>query len=195
MSAFFKIAFTDAVRALQERNGSRTSYARIERSEADASLGSEEVDFIESRDSFYIATVNSDGWPYIQHRGGQRGFLRAIDSTHLAFADFGGNRQYLTVGNLQTNDRVALFLMDYPTRTRLKILAHAGVISCDSDPELAMALSPEEYRAKVERIFLLQVVGYNWNCAQHITPRYTLEDFELMTPSSNTEDREIALEP
>ena len=179
MPGFPKVAFTDAVKALQERYGSRASYARKEATEGDVDLTQEETAFIESRDSFYMATINSDGWPYIQHRGGPRGFLRVIDSKHLAFADYVGNRQYISAGNIATDDRVALFLMDYPHQERLKIFAHMRTISAEEDPELAAVLAPPPgYRAKVERIFLLEIVGWDWNCPQHITPRYTLEELE-----------------
>lgn len=180
MPGFSKIAFTDAVRALQERYGSRASYARVEAREGDdVSLGTEEIDFIESRDSFYLGSVTSDGWPYVQHRGGPRGFLKAIDATHLAFADFGGNRQYISLGNLATNDRVSLFLMDYPTRTRFKVLARARVVDPADDAGLAAKLAPPDgYRGKVERIFVLEIAAWDWNCPQHITPRYTAEEIE-----------------
>ncbi|MBV8637830.1 MAG: pyridoxamine 5'-phosphate oxidase family protein [Candidatus Eremiobacteraeota bacterium] len=169
MPGFARVAFTDAVRALQERYGSRTSYAKMEsRESGDVSLGADEMAFIESRDSFYMASVSSDGWPYVQHRGGPRGFLRAIDATHLEFADYGGNRQYITTGNIANNDRVALFLMDYPSRSRLKILAH--VTRKDH--------TAQEGRTRIERVFELAVVAWDWNCPQHITPRYTIEEIK-----------------
>jgi len=180
MPGFGKIAFTNAVRALQERYGSRASYERMESREGgDVSLSADEIDFIGSRDSFYLASVTSDGWPYIQHRGGVKGFLHVLDATHLAFADLAGNKQYISTGNIQTDDRVALFLMDYPARVRLKILAHARVLETTASPELASSLAPPQgYRGKVERIFILEVAAWDWNCPQHITPRYTLAELE-----------------
>ena len=175
MPGFGKIAFTQAVRQHQERAGSRASYARMESKEQSVELGPEEIAFIESRDSFYIASVNSEGWPYMQHRGGPRGFIRAADSLHLEFADYGGNRQYITAGNLDTNDRVALFFMDYPSRTRLKVLGHARF-----EPKPDGMRPPDGYRAKIERIMRIEVAAWDWNCPQHITPRYTIEEIEAM---------------
>jgi len=140
-------------------------------------LTSDEIAFIAARDSFYMATVNSDGWPYIQHRGGPVGFLRLLDPQTLGFADFKGNRQLLSTGNLAANSRVALFLMDYPNRTRLKILGHARVIDAKKDPELTEKLTPPtNLRGKVERLFLINVIGFDWNCPQYITPRYTEDE-------------------
>lgn len=141
-----------------------------------------EREMIESRDSFYLATVNADGWPYLQHRGGPPGFLRVLDEHHLGFADLRGNRQLLSTGNLATNDRVALFLVDYPQRVRLKIAGRARVIDARDDPDLASRLAPEPLskRSKVERLFLIEVVGFDWNCPQHLTPRYTLAEIEAL---------------
>jgi len=137
-------------------------------------LGAEEAEFIARRDSIYMATVTSDGWPYIQHRGGPTGFLKVLDDQTLGFADFKGNRQLVSTGNLAASDRVSLFLMDYPRRERLKILGHARVIDARADSALADELTPtRELRPKVERLFLIKVVSFDWNCPQHITPRYT----------------------
>jgi predicted pyridoxine 5'-phosphate oxidase superfamily flavin-nucleotide-binding protein len=174
---FAEIAFTARVREEQERLGSRRQYERIERlgSEGDR-LGPEERAFIESRDSMYLATVSETGWPYVQHRGGPKGFLRALDEQTLGFADFRGNRQYITLGNLRTDDRVALLLMDYPQRARLKILGRAEVTEREAGPELAARLAAPGYRAVVERSVLIHVAGFDWNCQQHITPRWTEEE-------------------
>ncbi len=141
-------------------------------------LTSEEVDFIQARDSFYMATINADGWPYIQHRGGLPGFLRVLDSQQLAFADCRGNRQLLSTGNLATNDRVALFLMDYPQRIRLKILGHARVEDARQHPELVQQLAEPEAHRIVERLFFIKVVAFDWNCPKYITPRYTAAEVE-----------------
>jgi len=141
-------------------------------------LTEDEISFIESRDSFYMATVNADGWPYIQHRGGPQGFLHVMDASHLAFADFRGNRQLLTTGNLAGSDKVALFLMDYPNRTRLKILGHARVVDAREHPELVPKLGDSASRAVVERLFFIDVLSYDWNCPQHITQRFTLDQVQ-----------------
>ena len=142
-------------------------------------LGAQEEVFIQRRDSFYMATTNSDGWPYLQHRGGPAGFLRVLGPHQLGFADFKGNRQMLTTGNLDGNDRVALFLMDYPNRERQKILGHARVLDAREHAALADQLSPTpELRSKIERVFLIEVVSFDWNCPQYITPRYTEAEME-----------------
>ena len=142
-------------------------------------LTDDERTFIAERDSFYLGTISESGWPYIQHRGGPKGFLRLLDAQTLAFADLGGNRQLLSTGNLATNDRVALFLMDYPRRERLKILGHARVLDAKEHPELLPQVLPDGIAAEdVERIFVIDVLSYDWNCSQHITPRYTAAEVE-----------------
>lgn len=176
---FAEIAFTDNVRQLQEINGSRRSYARMEEGDETNSLLSErESAFIEARDSFYMATVSETGWPYMQHRGGPAGFMRVIDEKTLAFPDFGGNRQFVSAGNLTNDDRVSLFFMDYPNRARLKLL---GRVRVTDDPEILEQLSLPDYRAQIDRGFLIDVVAFDWNCPQHITPRYTEDDVDAMT--------------
>ncbi|MCU0792345.1 MAG: pyridoxamine 5'-phosphate oxidase family protein [Opitutaceae bacterium] len=138
------------------------------------SLGPDEADFIAACDSFYLASVNPEGWPYLQHRGGPPGFFHVLDPRTLAFADLRGNRQLLTVGHLATEDRVALFLMDYPQRRRLKLLGHASTHSLAEDPALAARLAPAGIpTAHVERYVRIRVVGFDWNCPKYITPRYT----------------------
>lgn len=132
-----------------------------------------EAAFIAERDSFYMASVSETGWPYVQYRGGPPGFLKVIDQTTLAFADFRGNRQYISVGNLDANDRVALILVDYPRRARLKILAHAERLALDAEPGLLERVSTLGYRATPERIFKLKLAAFDWNCPQHIVPRFT----------------------
>jgi len=136
-------------------------------------LTPEEADFIARRDSFYVATITSHGWPYLQHRGGRPGFLKVLGPHSLGFADYQGNRQLLSTGNLAANSRVALFLMDYPQRERLKILGHATVKDAREHPELIARLADEPDRKIVERIFLIDVVSFDWNCPKYITPRYT----------------------
>lgn len=136
-------------------------------------LTEDEIAFIATRDSFYLATVAGNGWPYIQHRGGNRGFLKVIGENQLAFADYRGNRQLISTGNLASNDRVALFLMDYPLRTRLKIMGHARVLDAREHSELARQLADPAVQKIVERIFQIEVVSFDWNCPTFITPRYT----------------------
>jgi predicted pyridoxine 5'-phosphate oxidase superfamily flavin-nucleotide-binding protein len=169
--------FSDPVKDLQERFGSRKQYERLASSGlGEQELGLQEVEFIAARNSFYMATVTPDGWPYLQHRGGAAGFLKVVDERTLAFADYSGNKQYISAGNLTVNDRFALFLMDYPNRTRLKIIGTARWIEPGEMPDLDARVKPEYARTRVERIFLLHVVGFDWNCSQHITPRYTLDE-------------------
>ncbi|MEL6723499.1 MAG: pyridoxamine 5'-phosphate oxidase family protein [Pseudomonadota bacterium] len=172
MKHFGDIAFTDHVKAEQEAHGSREMYAGMTARPAPNGLGEREVMFISVRDSFYMATVSEDGWPYIQHRGGPRGFLKVLSETEIGFADYRGNRQYVSIGNLQTERRVSLFLMDYPNRARLKLLGHAKVQEADANPELAAELAIEG-QGKVERLFTIQVDAFDWNCPQFITPRFS----------------------
>ena len=172
-----QLVLTPAVQAAQEHYfGKRQSVA--EAPERDP-FTNDEATFIASRDSFYMATTNADGWPYVQHRGGPSGFLKVLGPHQLGFADFKGNRQVLTTGNLDGNDRVALFLMDYPNRERLKILGHARVLDAREHAALADQLTPTpELRSKIERLFLIDVVSYDWNCPQYITPRFTEAEIE-----------------
>ena len=171
---FGALMFTPHVKALQEEEGSRESYARFEEPDAPARdrLEERETGFIAARDSFYMATVSETGWPYVQHRGGPPGFLKVLDDRTLGFADYRGNKQYVSVGNLATDDRVSLFLMDYPNQRRLKLLGHARAIDAASDPALLARLQ-DHYPAKVERGVIIALEGFDWNCPQHITPRFT----------------------
>lgn len=167
--------FTEKSRALQEADGSRATYARMEEG-ADGTpdaITEKEADFIAARDSFYLASVTSEGWPYVQHRGGPAGFLRVLSGNQLGFADYRGNRQHVSTANLIEEPRVSLFLMDYPNRRRLKILGRARIVTTGADPSLTASLMPDGYKAAPERAYLIDVVGYDWNCPQHITPRFT----------------------
>jgi len=176
---FMQIMLTPAVQAAEERYFGK--HQSVENAPERDLLTAAEADFIARRDSFYMATVNPDDWPYVQHRGGPPGFLKVLGPHLLGFADFKGNRQLLTTGHLEGNDRTALFLMDYPNRRRLKILGHARVLDAREDLELAERLSPSaELRGKVERLFLVDVVSYDWNCPQYITPRYTESEIEKL---------------
>jgi len=138
-----------------------------------------EVSFIESRDSLFMASVGADGWPYVQHRGGPKGFIRIIDSNSFGFADYSGNRQYISVGNIQYNDKVCLFLIDYPTQQRLKIWATAKISDVDENLDLFSKLNVPGYDAVVERLMTFKVQAFDWNCPQHITPRYTGEEISI----------------
>ena len=181
---FAEIAFTDTVKQVQEAMGSRRSYARLEGAEAplNHALGPDEAAFIAARDSFYMASVSEAGWPYIQHRGGPPGFVRVLDANTIGFADFRGNRQYITVGNVMKDDRVSLFFMDYPNKTRLKILGHARLVDLAEASTLARLELPD-YGARVERGFLITIEAFDWNCPQHITPRFTLAEIEGAVPA------------
>ena len=178
---FLKLAVTDSVRKAQEHYFGRSQpiAGALERD----ALTEEEITFIQARDSFYVATSSENGWPYIQHRGGRAGFLRVLNPQTLAFADYRGNRQMLSTGNLAANSRVALFLMDYPQRTRLKILGHARVEDARQHPDLVQQLAEPDVQRIVERLFLIEIVSFDWNCPKYITPRYTVEEIEeLVAP-------------
>ncbi len=175
---FTKIAFTAAVKALQTRYGSRENYARLENGFANNTVTPAIAEFITARDSFYMGTVNSNGWPYIQFRGGSQGFLKVLDEYTLGFADFQGNLQYISTGNLSENDRVFLFLMDYAHKRRLKIWGRAAVV--EGDLELLKQLVDPEYPAKVERAILIHIAGWDWNCPQHIPIRYSEAEVKAM---------------
>ncbi len=178
---FLKHTVTDSVRKAQEHYFG--SSPRITGSPERDALTEDETTFIRGRDSFYVATVNENGWPYIQHRGGRAGFLRVLNPHTLAFADYRGNRQMLSTGNLAANDRVALFLMDYPQRTRLKILGHARVEDARQHPDLVKNLAEPDVHGIVERLFFIEVLSFDWNCPKYITPRYTAEEIqELVGP-------------
>lgn len=188
---FFDTVFTPAVRAAQEANGSRSTYASMEGATGPDRLGPREIGFIAERDSFYFASVTETGWPYVQHRGGPPGFVKRLDERTLAFADFRGNRQYVSLGNASAADRVALFFMDYPNRARLKLLGHMRAVDIDAHPELGATLKDPEYKARIERAFVITVEAYDWNCPQHITPRYTLAELEPMLAGLRTRIAEL----
>ena len=179
---FAEIAFTPTVRKIQEQLGSRKAYSRLE-GEAEPlnhTLTEVESSFIAERNSLYMATVGETGWPYIQHRGGPAGFVRVLDESTIGFADFRGNRQYVSVGNLTGNDRVSLFFMDYPNKTRLKLFGKSRIIGLEEQETLSRLEVPD-YRARVERGFLIKVESFDWNCPQHITERYTMEEVGAAT--------------
>lgn len=178
--AFANIAFTPHVRAVQVRMGSRDAYRSAEQGEPETvALGSHEIEFISARDSFYQGSVGENGWPYVQHRGGPAGFLKVLDARTIGYADFAGNRQYISVGNLDGDDRVSLFLMDYAAQRRLKIWGRALLIGEDTEPALIARLEDLDYRARVERGVVITVEAFDWNCPKYITPRFT--EHELKT--------------
>jgi ferredoxin-NADP reductase/predicted pyridoxine 5'-phosphate oxidase superfamily flavin-nucleotide-binding protein len=175
---FAQIAFTPTVRAIQESAGSRASYSAMdEGADYNHELTDREAEFIGARDSFYVASIGETGWPYLQHRGGPAGFMKVLDSRTIGFADYSGNRQYVSTGNFATDDRVALFFMDYPNRRRLKMLGRVGVVGVDQ-PGVLARLEDADYPAQVERGFIIQVEAFDWNCPQHITPRFTAAEVE-----------------
>lgn len=178
---FACIAFTPDVQAAQARMGSRLAYHQAEIGAVeDPALGPAEIAFITARDSFYQATVGSNGWPYVQHRGGPAGFLKVLDAHTLGYADFSGNRQYISVGNLAGDKRVSLFLMDYPQQRRLKIWGRARLVEEEAEPELLAQLESPHYRARVERGVVITVEAFDWNCPKYITPRYTEAEIQAM---------------
>ena len=197
MSArFFEIAFTPAVEQQQERNGSRANYARSASSHAPGDpvgdrLGSDEVAFVRERDSFYIASVSETGWPYLQHRGGPKGFLKVLDAGTLGFADYRGNRQYVSAGNLAGNDRVALILVDYANRSRLKVLGRARRINLADDSDLTRSLHDRGYGARAEAGVVIRVEAFDWNCPQHITPRYSEAELAPLIEPMQARIREL----
>ena len=175
-NTFHQILNTESVERAQERSYGRPSFARASGLPVDG-MGSDEREFIAARDSFYMASVGEGGWPYVQHRGGPKGFLRVLDDNRLAFADYSGNRHLFSAGNVSATGRVALFLMDYAARERLKIIGRASI----RDPDQAedwLLQAPKPERARVERVFLIEVVGFDWNCPKFITPRFTADEVE-----------------
>jgi predicted pyridoxine 5'-phosphate oxidase superfamily flavin-nucleotide-binding protein len=177
---YLDLASTPSVKAAQLANGSAAMWADLQGRRESNRLTEAETQFIAARDSFYMATVSEDGWPYMQHRGGPTGFLRVLDDRTLAFADFRGNRQYISLGNLSANDRASLFLMDYPHRRRLKIYAHMEARDLSADPDLAAKLMTPGYKGRPERALLAHVEAFDWNCPQHITPRFTEAELDTI---------------
>lgn len=181
---YAKIAFTETVRQVQREHNSRNGYASMDQGEDyNYLLSQNEAEFIHSRDSFYMASVSETDWPYLQHRGGPKGFMQVIDESTLGFADYSGNRQYVSTGNFRNNDRVALFFMDYPNRRRLKMLGRIELVDNThwelmAKLEEASAGKEGRYRAAVERGFIVHIEAFDWNCPQHITPRFSEDEIE-----------------
>ena len=185
MKTFAEIAFTPAVKALQEAHGSRAAYARVQADSGPGEgLGPRETTFLANADSFYMATVGESGWPYVQHRGGPRGFLKVISPTRIAFADFRGNRQYVSAGNASRDSRASIIVVDYATQRRLKLLGRLRFEDVGAaDPELVFAVELPDYRARVEHVVVIAVEAFDWNCPQHITQRFTLAEIDAMSKS------------
>ena len=181
---FTSLAFTDTVKAEQEHYGSRLSYQRLEHREK-YKIGPGEKQFISERDGFYLSTVGENGWPYVQFRGGPIGFLRIIDEETLAYADFKGNMQYISTGNIKSTKKASLILLDYATRTRLKLWAESEILLADEHPDLLEKVSVPDYQAKIERIVIFKIKGFDWNCPQHITPKFTLAQIKELVQNNN----------
>lgn len=174
---FMEFAFNDSVRKVQEKYGTRAPYEKMEtKMEFRNKLTWREKGYIKNRDSFYISSVGENGWPYMQFRGGPKGFLKVLDNDVLAYVDFKGNGQYISAGNINATKKTVLFLMDYTQQQRLKIWAEAEALHAADHPELQAKLEMPDYEATVERIFIFKVQAFDWNCPQHITPRYTKEE-------------------
>lgn len=187
---YLNLLFTEGARAAQAAAGSRKAYARADDAPDQPDvLGMRELEFIAARDTMYMATAGKDGWPYLQHRGGPPGFVKVLSDRRLGFADFRGNRQFISLGNLALDGRVSLFFMDYVNRARLKLIGRMRAVSLADAPELQAALVDEDYGAVVERGLVIDVEAFDWNCPQHITPRYTLAELE---PALDTLKRRIA---
>lgn len=191
-NAFATISFTESVKEAQRRYGSRENNRGFElKDDPRNDLGSLEADFIQARDSFYMATISENDWPYVQHRGGPIGFLRVLDKRTIGFADFSGNRQYISVGNLNANARTSLILMDYPNRRRLKIWGTTRIVHEADEPELVARLVMPDYRARVERGIVIQVEAIDWNCPQHITPRYSEAEVDYVLQPLIEENKKL----
>jgi uncharacterized protein len=175
---FADMLFSEPVKAIQSEMNSRANFTKWEeREDFNNHIDQRVAAFVAARDSFYLGSVSPDGWPYVQHRGGPVGFLKVLDDKHLGFADYSGNRQYISAGNFSVNDRVSLFLMDYPNQRRLKILGHITQLD-SANTELMERLSDPEYPARIERAYVITVAAFDWNCSQHITPRFDSSTIE-----------------
>lgn len=173
-----ELAFSDAIKEIQEKKGSRNSYARMEKMSYTDGLSEQEMAFIESQDSFYMASYGENEFPYIQHRGGPQGFVKIIDANTIGIVDFVGNRQYISAGNISKNPKVAIIMVSYPQRARLKIYAEAQILDVEGNSELYEKLKPEDYKFKPEQMMVFKIKAYDWNCPQHITPRYTVAEIK-----------------
>lgn len=192
MENYASLMFTEKVRALQEEAGTRALYAEKYPERTKTAIGTDERDFLESRRTIYLASVSETGWPYVQHRGGPLGFLKVLDDQTFGFADYRGNRQFISQGNLANDNRVSVFAIDYPRRARLKLQGHATMVDATDAPELAEQLATED-GGRVERVVSIRVVAFDWNCPQYITPRFDEDEMTaLITPHLAARDRAIS---
>lgn len=194
---YSKLAFTEVIKELQEAAGSRETYERVERHSYKDGLTPVEQEFIGRIDSFYLASFGDNDFPYIQHRGGPKGFIKVIDPQTLGIVDFAGNRQYISVGNIAHHENVSLILVSYPLRARLKFYARAEVLGIEDRPDLYEFLKPIGYKFKAERLIVFHIEAYDWNCPQHIHPKYSMEEVEAMMAEKdryiNELEREVAV--
>lgn len=191
MDSFAEHMFTPNVKKEQEKEGMRERFEHMYRNRLKGPLDDDAIAFIQSRTSFYMATVSETGWPYVQHRGGPAGFLKVTGEETLGFADYLGNKQHISRGNLAGNERVSLFLMDYPRRARLKLIGHMKIMDATSDPELAKTLSVDN-EGPVERLAKVELVAIDWNCPKYIEPRYTQDEVtNLVAPHLAERDKQI----
>ncbi|MEO9968128.1 MAG: pyridoxamine 5'-phosphate oxidase family protein [Reichenbachiella sp.] len=176
---FTNYAFTESVKKAQEKYGSRDLYARMDTNGPDQyQLFQRETAHIEKMDGFYLSTVGDNGWPYVQFRGGPKGFVRVLDNETIGYADFRGNKQYISTGNLTASNKAAMIFLDYTTKTRLKIWAEASILDPEEHPELRHQLALPDYQAKIERLMIFRVKAFDWNCPQHITPKFTIAEMK-----------------
>jgi hypothetical protein len=175
---YHNLAFTDAIKKVQEEQGSRSGYDHMESRSSVEGLTQDEIDFISARDSFYMASFGANQFPYIQHRGGPPGFIKVIDDKTIGIVDFAGNKQYISVGNISQHNKVALMLMSYPQKARLKIYAEIEIKELKDFPELYESIKPKNYKFRPERMMIFNIKAFDWNCPQHITPRFTTEEIE-----------------
>ena len=182
---YSELAFSDDIKAIQERMGSRSAYERVEKMSYVDGLTAVEKRFIGEMDSFYMASFGNNDYPYIQHRGGPKGFIKVIDEQTIGIVDFSGNRQYISVGNIVKNPKVSLILVSYPMKARMKIYAEAEIVEVSENLSLYNFLKPEDYKFKPERLMLFHIKAYDWNCPQHITPRYSPADIEKITEAKD----------
>jgi len=191
---YSKLAFTEGIKSIQQRMGSRSAYERVEKMSFKEGLTAVEANFIGQMDSFYMASYGENDFPYIQHRGGPQGFIKIIDSNTIGIVDFSGNRQYISVGNIAKNPKVSLILVSYPMQARLKIYAEAEIIEISDNADLYDLLKPEDYKFRPERMLIFHVKAYDWNCPQHITPRYTEQEMQPMLQARNEYIRKLEKE-
>jgi predicted pyridoxine 5'-phosphate oxidase superfamily flavin-nucleotide-binding protein len=192
---FGSLVFTPVVKGLQERHGSRRQYTRLEElGDRLGGLGPEEREFLAERDTFYMASLGETGWPYVQHRGGPKGFLKVIDERTIAFADFRGNKQYISTGNLMADNRVALILVDYPRQLRLKILGRVEIFEGEKAKDWLAKVRDPGYKATTERVYLIRIEAFDWNCQQHIIPRFTEAEIRDVLEPLETQMQELVEE-